>query len=46
MNEKIANARYVAEFMRDRLKDDEVLYQEEVVHEIEEKFGGEFVYIT
>jgi len=39
-------AKDVADFMVQRLSDDEILYQEVVVYEIQEKFGDEFVYIN
>lgn len=34
----------VAAFMLKRLNEDETLYQEEVVYEIQERYGDEFVY--
>jgi len=34
----------VAAFMLDRLNEDEMLYQEVVVYEIQDKFGDDFVY--
>lgn len=40
----MANAREVAEWMIQRLEEDEFLYQEVVVYEIEERFGDSFVY--
>jgi hypothetical protein len=40
------NPREVAEFMLKRLTEDEVLYQNQVVYEIDEKFGADFVYIN
>ena len=40
----MANAKDVAEFMMKELKENECLYQQDVVYDIEEKFGEEFVY--
>lgn len=39
-------AKDVANFIIHRLSEDEILYQEVVVYEIQEKFGDEFVYIN
>lgn len=39
-------AKDVANFIVHRLTEDEILYQEVVVYEIQEKFGDEFVYIN
>ena len=39
-------AKAVASYMLDRLNEDDILYQEVVVYEIQEKFGDDFVYIN
>ena len=36
----------VADFMLQRINEDEILYQEVIVYEIQEKFGDDFVYIN
>lgn len=36
----------VAEYMTSQINENEVLYQDEIVHKIEEEFGDEFVYVN
>lgn len=43
MNEK-PTAKDVALFMKDQLDEKKYLYQEDLVYEIEKKYGGSFVY--
>ena len=38
------SARDIAKFMLERLNDSTILYQNEIVHDIQERYGDEFVY--
>jgi hypothetical protein len=40
----VATAADIAVFMKKRLREEELLYQEVVVYEIQEQFGDDFVY--
>jgi len=42
----VATAKDIAKWMVSRLKEDDLLYQEVVVYEIEKRFGSEVVYVN
>lgn len=45
-NEAELTAKDVADYMLQRLTEEETLYQEVIVYEIQEKFGEKFVYVN